>query len=362
VTRSLSQREPPSLQVDKDGAELVYRDRRRSLRAVRFVSDISRLVRPTDFRRVGPATWRLRIPRPPVDRLEYQLELEHETGAGETISDPANPRRARGPFGESSVLEFPGYAPPSWTTEEAPPGSIVELVVPSRELRTDVSIAVWSSGGAEPERPSPLLLVHDGPETAEYTRLPHLLAHLVATGALPPLRAALLAPPGNRDDVYSASAGYSRALAREVLPALRDAAPTPLRREALIGVGASLGALALLHVHRRYSDAVGGLFLQSGSFFRRDSAPHMVGFPHFGRISRFVGNVLRGTDRPAPVDVVMTCGIAEGNLACNRAMAEALRRQGYPVRFVELRDAHNWTAWRDAYDPWLVELLQHKWG
>jgi hypothetical protein len=32
------------------------------------------------------------------------------------------------------------------------------------------------------------------------------------------------------------------------------------------------------------------------------------------------------------------------------------------VRLHVNRDAHNWTAWRDTFDPHLVELLQRKWA
>ena len=48
---------------------------------------------------------------------------------------------------------------------------------------------------------------------------------------------------------------------------------------------------------------------------------------------------------------VLTCGIAEENLANNRDMAHTLREHGYPVRLVEVPDAHNFVAWRDAWHP-----------
>jgi enterochelin esterase family protein len=57
----------------------------------------------------------------------------------------------------------------------------------------------------------------------------------------------------------------------------------------------------------------------------------------------------------------MTCGTVEENLANNRRMCEALRLQGYDVTFAEHRDAHNWTSWRDSFDPHLVDLLQRSW-
>src|SRR5690348_11810811 len=58
--------------------------------------------------------WTLRLPRPPVQRLEYLLDLHHPDGGIETICDPGNPRRVGGAFGDKSVVECLGYAEPAW--------------------------------------------------------------------------------------------------------------------------------------------------------------------------------------------------------------------------------------------------------
>ena len=58
--------------------------------------------------------WLLRVPRPPVRRLEYLLLLSHPDGRTEEIRDPTNPRRVGGAFGDKSVLEFPDYREPGW--------------------------------------------------------------------------------------------------------------------------------------------------------------------------------------------------------------------------------------------------------
>jgi enterochelin esterase-like enzyme len=361
--RAVSVRErtrPAGPKIDERGVDFAVADTRPPLAAVRLAPVLSRFVSGTHFARRG-RTWRLRFPRPPVDRLEYQLELEHRSGRRQLVLDPANPLTAPGPFGPKSVVEFPGYRPPSWLAADPPSGTAVDVAVRSRPFRRDVPVTVWSSPGAERGRPLPLLLVHDGPETAEYTSLLLLLAHLVADRGLPPFRAALL-PPLERNDHYSASAAYARTLAWDVVPGLGAVAPTPHRPRMRIGMGASLGALAMLHAHRRHPDLLGGLFLQSGSYFRARTDRQESGFPRFDRISRFVGRVLRGTDASDPIPVTVTCGTAEENLANNRAVARALREQGYDVRFHENRDAHTWTGWRDTYDPWLVELLQRRWG
>jgi enterochelin esterase family protein len=57
------------------------------------------------------------------------------------------------------------------------------------------------------------------------------------------------------------------------------------------------------------------------------------------------------------VPTVFTCGTVEENLANNRLMAQTLQRLGYPVQIATFRDAHNYTAWRDALHPHLAELI-----
>ncbi len=54
--------------------------------------------------------------------------------------------------------------------------------------------------------------------------------------------------------------------------------------------------------------------------------------------------------------------MVEENLAGNRLVRDALAVQGYPVTLVETRDAHNWTSWRDTFEPHLLRFLQATWG
>jgi enterochelin esterase family protein len=165
----------------------------------------------------------------------------------------------------------------------------------------------------------------------------------------------VLLPPGERLEWYSASPAYARALTRDALPKLAADLGTD---RPVVGAGASLGALAMLHAQRRHPQRFAGLFLQSGSFFQPRYDRKESGFGRYLRIVRFTGQVLRASSSPDPVPTVITCGAVEENLANNRDMARALGGQGYPVSFAEVSDAHNWTGWRDALDPHLTTLLQ----
>ena len=63
-----------------------------------------------------------------------------------------------------------------------------------------------------------------------------------------------------------------------------------------------------------------------------------------------------------PLTVGMSCGSLEENVANNRDMAAALRRAGHHVTLHEVPDLHNYTAWRDALDPGLTDVLQRVWS
>lgn len=291
--------------------------------------------------------WRLTFERPEIDRMEYLLGID-----GEFVPDPSNPLRAPGPFGDKSVVQWPEYAAPAWLDTIADAGPVEEIEVRCRRLVARVRVLVY----ATPEPPgadAPLIVAHDGPEYAEYAGLTRFLDAMSWEEQIPPLRAALIQPV-DRNETYSASATYAGALVRELIPAIAKHAPHGKR----IGMGASLGALAMLHAHRRHPKAFDGLLLQSGSFFRQRSDKYESSFPRYRRITRFVGTVLRGLDVERTIPVAITCGTAEENRANNEAVAEALTAQGYPAWLAEVRDAHTWTGWRDSFHPHLPALVE----
>ena len=354
----------PGPTVDDDRITFRLLDPDGAYEAVGLMQDLQRPRDWTPFERDGD-TWVLRFPRPPVNRIEYQFKGVHPGATGDDVfCDPSNPLQVPGAFGNRSVLHLPGYDEPAWLHEPtAAAGESIATSVASRTLRADLAVRVWTSAGADVEDDLPVLIAHDGREYAEYSSLLTFLDWATATRCLPPMRAVLIDPPWPRDEHYSAAAAYARALATEVLPALQWLAPTPSGdRRFRVGMGASLGALAMLHAHRTRPQAFGGLFLQSGSYFRQRSDKQESGFPRFRRISRFVGEVLRAESFADPIPVTLTCGNVEENLSNNRAMAAALRRQGYDVELAVNRDAHNYVGWRDTFAPHLADLLGRLWG
>src|SRR5215210_1644318 len=194
-----------------------YPDPDHALAGVRLSQDVRVPGDKLDFRRED-GTWSLRLDRPDVDRIEYQLVLKHSGGGTEYVCDPDNPLRSPGAFGEKSVVELPGYSRPSWLDSPVAGGTFRDLPVPTRAVGMEVATRLWAPDAPDDE-PMPMLVVHDGPEYDELACLTTFLGAVIASGDIPPVRAALLGP-GPRDDWYSANGAYTRALCLAVVPHL----------------------------------------------------------------------------------------------------------------------------------------------
>ncbi|WP_420116459.1 alpha/beta hydrolase [Micromonospora sp.] len=339
----------PGPVVTADRAELSIPDPDRRWDAVRlevdWVCDSPRAFALTD------GCWTLTLPRPAAWRLEYRLSL-HRDGQQEWIADPTNPRQVGNPFGVRSELRFPDYREPAWLL--TPPGGDVRPISAPRVAGAPalgVAVRLWTPDGLDPTTAAPLLLVHDGSDLADRGGL---LSWATARSRVAPLRIALLDPaPGRRQDQYAADPAYADHLADAVIPALTSTVAT----STVVGLGASLGALAWLYLHRRHPDAVDALALQSGSFFTRELDAQESGWAPFDRICDEVVAMSRPVPDGRVIPLLMTCGAIEENLANNRALAAALVDQGYPVELIVNPDAHTTVGWRDVWFPALDELL-----
>lgn len=300
-------------------------------------------------------SWTLLLPRPRAWRLEYQLTLRRGTDY-EWTTDPGNPLRVPNPFGEKSEIRFPDYREPGWLLTE-PDGPLRELETKAGRLAQPVPVHLWSPPGLAADSPAPLLVAHDGSDMAERGSL---LRWATAMSRELPIRVALLDPPnGLRDLWYSANPDYSDHLADVVLPAITAKVLTG----PVIGLGASLGALAMLDLQRRHPGSISALALQSGSFFTRDLDAQESRYSHFDQVCAAVRLISSGPDlstdnAPRPVPVLITCGEIEENRANNEAMAAALGRQHHPVELRLVPDAHTMIGWRDAWFPALDGLIR----
>ena len=307
-----------------------------------------------EMRRDG-GVWRLRLPRPEVQRLEYRFGVCRR-GVEELVLDPDNPVTVATAFGDRSVLEMPGYCPPSWLTDPPAEEAREELTVTGK-ARVVVPVTVWAPADARDDEALPLLVVHDGPEYDRLASLTRFCGAGISSGRLPRHRVALF-DPVRRDVWYSGSPRYLRTTTAEGLDQIerRYAVTAPV-----VVMGASLGGLTALLAGLLGAPRIGGVFAQSGSFFQHRHDSSERSFTYFDRIARAVASILDNRHPAHPLRVSLTCGEHEENQANNADMAAALARAGHDVTYRTVPDLHNYTAWRDALDPSLTDLLCATW-
>jgi enterochelin esterase-like enzyme len=218
-------------------------------------------------------------------------------------------------------------------------------------------VEVWSPAGLANDEPAPLLVVHDGPEMVTLASLDVYVSEMVSSAVLPPFRM-MLCRPVRRDEWYAANDRY---LAAELvaLSKVTERYATPPDR--IVVMGASPGGLTALLLALGDLFDFAGVFCQSGSLFESDLDPQESSYPWFGRIVDHVRAIPASAARKRSLPVAFTCGALEENAANNRAMADRLRAAGHDVRYLEVADLHNYTAWRDAWDPALTDLLRDCW-
>lgn len=301
--------------------------------------------------------WELRLPRPPLRRMEYRFTVRRDGMPDETVCDPDNPHLVPTAFGERSELRMPGYEQPWWLQAPSVAGTLMPLEV-TGETRDALPVTVWSPEGSQPSDPLPLMLVHDGPEYDAYAGITQFSGALIHAGDVPAHRIAL-AQPVQRDAWYSGSPQYLRTEVEQGLAQLREAYAVT---GPVVVAGASLGGLTAVLAGLLGAPDIGGVLSQSGSFFRRKHDDGESGFRFFDRISRTVETVLDTRSAKEPIRLAMTCGSMEENLPNNEDMARALERAGHAVTFTPVPDLHNYTAWRDSLDPALSDLLRACWS
>jgi enterochelin esterase-like enzyme len=339
--------------VEQGGVRFRLPDPDGKYTAAQLYQEVSGDLRLLDMER-RDGGFELWLDRPAVDRMEYLFELTGSGGHTSRALDPDNPASVDGAFGRKSVVEFPGYAQPRWLPGSDEPAELTELAVPSDQLGAPMPVRLWHPAGFEASQPLPLLVVQDGFEFEKFASITAWADAAVTRGWVRPFRMALLHPV-ERTGWYAADPAYADALVEKVLPAVSEA--TALVEVPVI-TGASLGGLAALHTHIRHPGVFGGLFLQSGSFF---TAVPEGREESLYAIPPFVNGLHSSATLADPLPTVMTAGQVERNLANIRRMARTLAARGYDVELHEVPDGHNYTAWRDALDPYLTGLLARLW-
>lgn len=329
---SRSAADPAHATVLDDGAvEFALSDIERVYDRVRLLAGLGTLDPRPDLR-WADGRWYVRVQLPPVHRVEYSFEVtraDDDVAAGHA---------------HAGVLELPGYRAPTWLDEPAPVGRLEEVAA------TGITARLWSPRGIGHADVAALLVVHDG-AAYEGAGLTRYLAQLAREGT--PVRA-LLVDVERREQRYAVDDTFADALVEDLLPRVL----AERRTSAVVGAGASLGALAALHTAWRHPGTYAGLLLQSGAFFTARTDPQERSFERWEQVVGFTDLVHSDPGSRQLPPTAVTCGSHEENAENNRLLVRRLREVGVAVEHHEVADLHNVTAWREAWHPALRDLLR----
>jgi len=293
----------------------------------------------------GTDVWHLTFELPPESRVEYKLEVVRG-GHGEWIQDPLNPNLARDPFGANSVAHGASYQVPEWIRPDptAPAGRMDEIFFDSAVFGRR-SVGIYLPARFRRTRRYPLLVVHDGHDYLRYASLGTVLDNLIARLEIPDMVVALTSSP-DRLNEYASNERHGRFLTEDLVPHLERLFPVEPQPQARCLMGASFGAVASLSAAWQRPGFFGRLLLESGSFAFTDIGDRNHRGPLFDPIVAFI-NQFRANPMAVAERVFVTCGMYESLIYENRSLVPMLQSTGMDVRYVEVRDGHNWENWRD---------------
>lgn len=235
----------------------------------------------------------------------------------------------------------------------------IEFDAPQRGLQRGIHVRIWPDD-VPADQPRPLLIAHDGSDYDGRGRLTERAGGLMAAGKVRPFRVALVDPAWDlRNNWYSCSPAYADALKYSVIPEITDRVNI---EGPVAAIGASLGAISLLHIEFDYPGTFGALILQSTSFHHgRFISREDVDYVERDRVEAFVEK-LGSTPLAAEI---MQIGITwnEGpGVPGNKVMSNILSTQGHILEGGLVAGGHDYESWGNATNPILGNVLERTWG
>jgi len=301
-------------------------------------NDWSRGRKPLKLRALAPGLWARKLTLPRDAYMEYTFVRGERNER--RLRDPFNPRRLwNGVGGYNNFFYMPEAAPTllAKRMRDVPRGKITRHVVaaPGWVVGDKRAVMLYQP---PTKRPSPLMVVYDGPDYLRRAQLVTLVENLIAQKRLRPVALAFLANGGPaRVLEYGASDSTAYFVVECVLPLARAHLNLldPAQHPGAYGVlGASMGGLMALYTGLRAPHIFGNVISQSGAFVE-------LPFP------QLIWTLAR--TGPYPFKLWMDVGRYDmaSLIPGNRAMRDLLTEAGYTLTYREYNGGHNYTAWRE---------------
>lgn len=220
--------------------------------------------------------------------------------------------------------------------------------ISSATLGYDLQYRVYVPAGAENENNLPVLFVTDGPGYIQQGKMPRVLNRMIGNGDIEPLVVVFVdaRDPDNqrinrRNSQFLCSSDYLTFYVEELIPEIEQAYPVGRSRDHRGILGLSFGAT---------NAACFGLlgYESFADIGMHSPANHPVKelLPAFEKLPLL------------PLRMFLSTGQPDDNTQANRKFRTILRDKGYPMKYIEVREGHNWDNWR----PLIDDVLSYFYG
>ncbi len=274
--------------------------------------------------------------------------------------DPLNPRTIDDvyflPHSSDSIFDGPDAPREAWLDRKPTPlhGKMLDLTIKSAILGNQRKLAVYVPDPRLTRgKPPGLLMLFDGPSYRTSGRVPEMLDRMIAAGVIAPTVAVMIdsITLDNREKELAPNEPFTRFIAEELMPMLRERLGISNDPRKAVVAGASRGGLAAGYIAMRHPELFGNVIAQSPALWWGPSQAEMD--------THWLARALEGKDC-LPIRFYIQTGTledAESMRGTSRHLEEVLRAKGYDVTYREFVGGHTFFNWRAVLPQALTALL-----
>ena len=216
--------------------------------------------------------------------------------------------------------------------------------ISSEILGYDLQYRVYTPESVESASDLPVLFVTDGPGYIQNGKMPGMLNRLIDAGKIDPVVTVFVDasdpdhPRTNRrNSQFLCNQDYLKFYVDELIPSIEESYPVGRNRDSRGILGLSFGATNAACFGIQGYETFSNIGMHSPA--NHPVEPLLPAYEEAPLL---------------PLNIFLSTGIPNDNTHANRKFRTILKEKGYPMKYVETREGHNWDNWRPLIDDVLL--------
>ncbi len=219
-----------------------------------------------------------------------------------------------------------------------------DIRITSDVLGYELQYRVYLPEGYDSGADHPVIFLTDGQNYLSRGRMPDILDTLIGRDEIEPLIAVFVdardpadLQSNRRNSQFFCNADYLKFYINELIPAVEKNYPVAANREGRTIMGLSFGGTNAACFGLLGHEVFSGIAMQSPA---NHPLPNLL--PTYREMPTL------------PLKIFLSTGTPDDNTQDNRRFRTVLQEKGYDMKYVEVRQGHNWDNWRPLIDDVLV--------